>query len=392
MANTFTHTSEQGWFSRIMESIKSVAIGAVLFLLAFPTLFWNEGCAVRTAKSLEAGAAAVVSVATNDKVDAQYEGKLVHMTGKAVVSDELADPALAVHSPAIKLARHVDMYQWVEEKETKKEKKAGGKEVTETTYRYKTEWSDSFHDSDQFEHPEDHDNPGGMPYQNEEWHSNAVKFGAFDLPDMLIGRINKYEDFPATEDMLAKLPADLRGRAKLSASAIYVGRDANDPAIGDLRITYQVVKSDTPVSIVAQQTGSTFSRYQIPDLDAIALLEVGTVDAKAMFAQAQADAAMLCWILRFLGMAMMFGGLMMVFKPLVVVADVVPLVGNMLELGLGLVCGILAFGLSFLTISVAWVFYRPLIGIPLLIVAVGVLVGGFVMGQKKRAARGAVRA
>jgi hypothetical protein len=69
------------------------------------------------------------------------------------------------------------------------------------------------------------------------------------------------------------------------------------------------------------------------------------------------------------------------------VADVVPLVGSMLEMGLGLVSGILAFGLSFLTISIAWIFYRPLIGIPLLILALAALIGGFVLAQKKRAAR-----
>src|SRR5688572_2425123 len=174
MANSFTHTSEKGWFSRITESIKSVLVGVVLFGAAFPTLFWNEGCAVRTAKSLEAGAAAVVSVPSSDKIDPQYEGKLVHMTGKAVATTELADPALGVKAPAIKLARNVEMYQWVESKEEKTEKKAGGKEVTTTTYNYKKEWSDGFHDSGQFEHPEDHQNPGDMPYQKDEWHSNAV--------------------------------------------------------------------------------------------------------------------------------------------------------------------------------------------------------------------------
>jgi hypothetical protein len=264
MANSFTHTSEKGWFSRIMESIKSVAVGLVLFVVAFPTLFWNEGCAVRTAKSLEAGAAAVVSVPTNDKVDSSYEGKLVHMTGKAVVTDELADPALGVSSKAIKLSRSVEMYQWVEKKEEKTEKKAGGKEVTTTTYNYVTEWSTSFNDSDTFEHPEDHENPASMPYQSEEWHSNAVKFGAFDLPEILVSKIHNYEDMGATEEMLEKLPGDLKGRAKIAANQIYVGSEPNDPAIGDLRISYKIVKSDTPVSIVAQQPRGTPPRRRRP--------------------------------------------------------------------------------------------------------------------------------
>src|SRR5436190_1615354 len=55
MAGSYTVTSSESWFGRIMSSIKSVLVGLVLFLAAFPLLFWNEGNAVRTAKSLEEG-------------------------------------------------------------------------------------------------------------------------------------------------------------------------------------------------------------------------------------------------------------------------------------------------------------------------------------------------
>src|SRR5262245_5729259 len=317
MPNSFTHTSEKSWVSRIFESIKTFLVGLLLFVAAFPTLFWNEGCAVRTAKSLTAGAALVMTVPTNEKVDAAYEGKLVHMTGKAVAQDQLRDGELGVSANAIKLARSVEMYQWVEKKEEKKEKKTGGKEITTTTYNYVKEWSSSFNDTASFEHPEDHENPSEMPYRDDEWANTAVKFGAFELPELLVSKIHAYEELPVSEEMVKKLPPELRTRAKLNASGIYVGRNPESPAIGDLRIAYKQVKSDTPISIVAQQSGTTFTRYQIPDLDAIALLEVGTKGAQEMFAQAQADAATLCWIMRGVGMAMMFFGLMMLMKPMV---------------------------------------------------------------------------
>lgn len=388
----FTEYEEQGWFSRIMESIKSVAIGGVMFLVAFPLLFANEGCAVKTAKSLEEGAAAVVSVKSNAKVDPQYEGKLVHMTGNAVAQAPLKDPALGVQASAIKLSRNVEMYQWVETKKTKTKKKAGGKKVKKTTYSYKKDWADSFHDSSHFKKKKGHTNPGDMPYKKDEWHSKSVKFGAFDLPETLVSKIHKYEDFPVNKEMLAALPADLKHNAKISGNSIYVGHDPKNPIIGDLRITYKVVKSDQPVSIVAQQMGSSFTKYQTEAGNAIALLDTGKVTADKMFADAQAANTMMTWIVRIAGMAMMFFGIMMVFKPLVVVADVVPLVGDMLELGIGLFAGLAAFGLSFLTISIAWIFYRPLIGIPLLLLAIGGLAAAFVMGKKKKAAKAAAPA
>ena len=51
-----------GWLSRIVESIKGVLVGLVLIIVSIIVLFWNEGRAVRTARSLEEGAKVVVSV------------------------------------------------------------------------------------------------------------------------------------------------------------------------------------------------------------------------------------------------------------------------------------------------------------------------------------------
>ena len=58
------------WFSRITESIKAVLIGLVLFFAAFPLLWWNEGRAVQTARSLDEGAGKVRSVAADRPISA----------------------------------------------------------------------------------------------------------------------------------------------------------------------------------------------------------------------------------------------------------------------------------------------------------------------------------
>ena len=56
MPDPFTVTTNESWGSRLVNSIKSVIFGFVLFVVAFPLLFWNEGRAVQTARSLEEGA------------------------------------------------------------------------------------------------------------------------------------------------------------------------------------------------------------------------------------------------------------------------------------------------------------------------------------------------
>jgi hypothetical protein len=72
-----------------------VLIGFVLFVAAFPLLFWNEGRAVQTARSLEEGAGVVVSVSA-DLVDPANAGRLIHVNGTAKTEDVLRDDEFGV--------------------------------------------------------------------------------------------------------------------------------------------------------------------------------------------------------------------------------------------------------------------------------------------------------
>ncbi len=122
MADSITEVTETGWLSQITGSIKSVGIGILLFVVAFPALFINEGCYVKTKKALDEGLGLVQSV-SSENVDPAYDGKLVHMTGKATTEETLTDDEFGVSENAIKLYRTAEMYQWKEIKETKTKKK-----------------------------------------------------------------------------------------------------------------------------------------------------------------------------------------------------------------------------------------------------------------------------
>ena len=56
-----SETSSQGWLSRLGGAIKGIFVGLIMVIAAFPLLFWNEGRAVKTAKSLDEGRGAVVT-------------------------------------------------------------------------------------------------------------------------------------------------------------------------------------------------------------------------------------------------------------------------------------------------------------------------------------------
>lgn len=367
MPDSFSVTSSKSWFSRLAESIKGVLVGLILFVASFPILFWNEGRAVTTARSLEEGAGAVVSVAP-DLVAADNEGKLVHVTGPISTDGPVVDEDLGVEATAVKLLRNVSMYQWIEEEKSETRKKLGGGEETVTTYSYKKDWSTSPVDSSSFQVTEGHENPGDFPLPSATFVADPVRLGAFTLTEEQLGQLDEATDLPVDAVAAESLPEGMA--AVVDKGAFYLGANPATPAVGDVRISFQVV-NPAQASVVAVQTGSSFSPYAAEAGDTILLVEEGAHTSAEMFQTAQSANTVMTWILRGGGFLAMVLGLFLVFRPLSVVGDVVPFIGSLLGLGVGLFALIVGFALSSITIAIAWIFVRPLLGIALLILAVG---------------------
>ena len=376
-----TEVTSESWFGRIRDSIKSFIFGLALFVGAFPVLWLNEGRAVRTEKSLNEGAGAVVSVKA-DHVDAANNQKLVHMTGPATTTETLTDPDFFVAANAIKLRRNVEMYQWQEKKESKTQKKLGGGSETVTTYSYDKGWSDHPVDSSSFKEASEHQNPAAMPYSGHDAQAEHVTLGAFSLTPSLLSQMDDYEPVAITDQNLEKIPAETRARLKAHNNTFYLGADPQAPQIGDTRISFSVVKPGE-VSIVSKQIGTSFEPYRASAGMDIEMLKRGMHTAASMFQSALAANTMLTWILRGVGFFLMFIGLAMFFRPMSVLGDVVPFMGSMMAFGLGLFAFIAAIVLSIGTVAVAWVVYRPVLGITLLAAAIAVLVFFAMRGKKK---------
>lgn len=65
----------------------------------------------------------------------------------------------------------------------------------------------------------------------------------------------------------------------------------------------------------------------------------------------------------------MLVGVAMILRPLSVLADVIPFLGSIVGAGTGILSFLIAVPFAFLTVAVAWLRYRPVIGISLLILA-----------------------
>jgi hypothetical protein len=383
MSDEFSEVVSQSWFSRIMESIKGVIFGLIIFIIAFPLLFWNEGRAVKTAQSLTEGSRAVVTI-QSDRIDSTNNNKLVHLSGLATTQEIVTDSVFHVSEKAIKLVRKVEMYQWDEESSSETVKKIGGGTETKATYKYTRKWSEKPIESIKFKNAEGHTNPGTMPYSTEVKTAGKVTLGAFTLSDTLVAGISKVEPLIIDSGRHNRLPGELRRRLKLSDGVYYIGNDPTKPAIGDIRISYSTVKP-VVVSLIAQQTGDTFQPFKTKAGDSIQRLEMGQLSADLMFKKAQEENKMMTWILRVVGFLMLFFGLMLIFKPISTVADVVPFFGNLLGAGLGIFSFLIALVLWALTVAGAWMAVRPLIGIVLVVIAGGSVAGLLMLKKKKPA-------
>ena len=364
MPDSVTVTRRTGWFSRVADSIKSVVFGAALFVAAFPLLFWNEGRAVKTARSLAEGSGIVVSVSA-DRVDSANEGRLVHVSAFAKTDDVLRDDSFGISETAIRLVREVEMYQWVESQRSSTEKKLGGGEETVTTYEYSKEWRDNLVDSAGFQSSDGHRNPAAFPYEERTETATGVSLGAFTLSSEQIQMLHRSE---ALE--IAELPSTLSRNARLQDGAIYIGAEPSSPTVGDVRVRFHVVRPGA-VSVVAAQTGSSFEPYRAEAGGTLFLLEESVASASSMIETAEANNAMATWLIRGLGFLLMFLGLFLVFRPVAVFGDVVPFVGSLLRAGVGVVSALMAAVFCLITIAVGWFAYRPILAVVLVALGVG---------------------
>jgi hypothetical protein len=382
MSDRYTETTSVSWFGRIGRSIGGVVFGLILLVAMVILLFWNEGRAVTTARSLAEGAGIVVSVPAS-AIDPTNEGRLVHVTGNVITDESLTDSAFGITTTGVRLERNVEMFQWKETSSSRTETKLGGGEETVTTYSYSQEWSSSPINSSSFKQPDGHRNPP-MNIESRDFQIERGKLDAFDLDGQVIGRIGGAKEVPVGADVIDAVRAATGGNQPVSAldGRIYIGFDPSRPRIGDYRIGYELVPLG-PISVIARQTGTGFSAYQTQAGDRLLMVDNGSVQAEEMFADAVTGNTILTWVVRLLGLVFLGVAFGMLFAPIGVVADVIPFLGRIVRMGTGLVAFALAALVGSATIALAWFWYRPVLALVILIVGAGIFYAVSYLGKKR---------
>ena len=427
----YQETKTTGYGTRMGRSFKSIGSSFILFCAATVLLWWNEGNAVKTEKMLNEAEGAYVDMENPNKKDASLDGELVYATALATTEDSLSDTQFGIGAKAISLQRKVEYYQWTEHAQESSEDKLGGKEVTTTTYTYTKEWTSEPIQSSEFKDPAyQQKNMVLTTFDDSDWWAENVSFGAYKLNESLVRRISSeeplelaisndllqaldkqtlvaYERFhgPATpktpgtnplpsatvpdsvkvtndsariaNDSIKAVTDSLMAHAENQVSLqyvhqagnmLYIGLVPGAPEVGDVRVTWtQIVPAK--VTIISQVDGDTFKPYKAKNGKRFQTLVMGKKDAADIFESAHNSNTFWLWTLRIIGILLVIAGLKGIFGILETLFKVVPFLAGIVGWGIGLVCTVVGIVWSLIIIALAWLFYRPLLGITLLVVA-----------------------
>lgn len=382
---SYREVTTVSWFERLKRSVGGIVIGLALIVGMVVLLFWNEGRAVTTARSLAEGAGIVVSVGT-DAVDPAREGNLVHVTGPVETEHKPLDAEFGIQATGIRLVRQAEMYQWIESSKSETRTKVGGGQETVTTYSYAQGWSDRAQDSSKFKEPQGRTNPP-MEVTGKSFQIPSANVGAFTLGERVIGMISGAEPVSLSADQTDAIQQAVGAgmKATVTDGRIYLGFNPLQPRVGDYRVGYEVVPLG-PVSIVGRQAGSGFEPYQTEAGNALLMVDAGTQSAEQMFADAMTGNTVLTWIVRIVGMAFLIFGFSLLFAPLGVVGDVIPFVGSIVRMGTGIVAAVLGVLVGTATIALAWFWYRPITALVILAIGAAIAFAITRFGKKKQAA------
>ena len=414
-----------GYGTRVGNSFKAIGSGLIMFCIGTALLWWNEGRTVKTEKMLDEVGGNYVEMENPNKKDASLDGELICGTALATTEDSLSDAQFGVGAKAIALHRKVEYYQWVESSEEKSEDKLGGKEVTTTTYTYSKKWVSTPVESSEFKDPAyQNKNTVLTTVEESDQYAENVSFGAYKLNETLIHRISSSEglDLAISEDLLKEFdksaqvayerfygtkkaaskaveqPAEtavLSDSAKAVADSLkavndsiiknavnkkdfeyvhqagnvlYFGRVPGSPEVGDVRVTFEKVVP-AKVTVMAVVDGDSFKPYKAKNGKRFQTLVMGKRSGDDIIEADKEANNMWLWLLRGLGVLLVIGGLKGIFGFLETILKVVPFIANIFGWGVGVVCTIIGVAWSLIVIAIAWLFYRPILGITLLVIA-----------------------
>lgn len=333
------------------SKIGGIILFPILLIIGIGLLWWNEGNYVKTASAIKEAKDIYVEV-KDGKKETSNDNKVIATSGQMVVNDNVTDSTFGITRKTAVLERVVEMYQWDENCD----------EDNHCTYDSK--WAD-YHLSG----GSGHTNPE-MPYNNEKFYSSNSVMGDFKLTKDNL----EFLDANTPYHLDAKDAA--RNNMKLvGINYLYKGNSMDRPEIGDVRVSFNYMNNDQPVtiSVLGLQKGDNITKYVAKSGKSIIYAEEGVHSGDEMFQTLTKNNKTTTWIFRLIGFVLLTIAFASIFSPLRFFTDRIPVLGNIVSSISGFFSIIAGFAISVIVIAIAWLAYRPLIAIAAIAAVVGLV-------------------
>lgn len=388
MPSVTTHNS---YGSRLWNSFKNIFWWIILVIISIAILARNENNFVKQKIALKEWAS-LVQETVADQINPDLEWKEVHLYGETASNAEpLRDNTFGIVVDDLKLKRTVEMYQWYEESsETCSDNFWGSQDCT-TTYNYYKKWSESAINSDRFYESNGHINPSSRAYNSTEQSKSPITLWVYTLTDVFTEQLSNYSTIDisqqnittpqqyiseSTNSINENNNSYLYWESNTSSSLfhiydnyIYIWEDPANPNIWDLKITFSSVKTWI-ISIVWKQQWNNLTAYTVSNGRSISLLQQWNISAEDMFLSAQKSNKIMTWIIRLIWLILMYCWFAMIFQFVEILAKVIPFLANIIWVWTSIIALALTIVVWFITIGIAWLVVRPIIGICCLVVSV----------------------
>ncbi len=369
--DSYTETTTKGYGSRILDALKWVLVGFLLFFASFAVLYWNEW---------KVNLAEVAKTATHISTETQnlgeLQGKLISTSGTLKAKEGLGDTYIKA-GKYISLKRKVEVYAWVEKKREETHKNAWGSETTTTHYDYSKEWVDEAEKTSDFRYPEGHDNIA-KSIQDASFIAENLQIENFHLDEKIM--LPELSELTLTEENVI-----LTGGLVREGNYLFQSYDETsnitEPKIWDVRISYEVLENPVKNTTVfgKLENKNTISTFIWPKESELYRAFKGNREESIKTLQFEHD--MLTWGLRLLGFLMMWFGLVSILTPLSVVLDVIPFFGTLGEWAIKIFSFVVALVLSIVTIIISMIIHNVW---ALVIVILATLGGMYYFWKKKK--------
>jgi hypothetical protein len=351
LLDSIAGSGEDGPLARLADSLVGMALGLALFLGSFALLWWNESSVARDDTGIEEVSRALVRAGEVTRAK-HISGKLVYLTGRVTTRDTLKDEPYLKGVVALALERHVEMYQWIEERGAAAQR--GGRKTH--AERYRLGWAEGRIDSSRFRVPQGHANP---PLRVDAPRPSRVRrayFGPLDAAEILT-HLTPRDPLDLSKTLLT---TEAAGKYELGGNALYLRGARGQDALGDVRLTWKVARQGS-YSVIARVFAGGLAPYMGRDHKPRFFLLQGVRPPEALLGgRSRVASTGLAIVLRLVGFLAMWLGLMLLAGPVSAMLDFLPLIGTLSRLALNAVLFVVAAVLSAATIALAMLVHHPL--------------------------------